>query len=166
MAADQLKCEVHYPLHRSSFKFQEGHICVGGATSKTSKSNNCEGGFAIYKVLLPTAEELDDDRLNPTVKFRSYWRFQEEIDLIEQYPGRTDPESNMFAVTYRKQPTVCLIPTAKLTKEGTHSEYAEMQAIKLEGHKLPITCLKWGNFGMTYKVFTSSLDSTIIQWDI
>jgi hypothetical protein len=73
----------------------------------------------------------------------------------------------MFAIAYKTMPIVNLISTKKMLDEGNHNAYIDSNSIKLEGHKSPLTDIKWANFQSGgHKIFTSSYDSNIIQWDI
>ncbi len=73
----------------------------------------------------------------------------------------------MYAISYKKHPTICLVSTRKLLDEGNHNQYADATCVKLQGHKLPITSIKWVNFeASNHKLLTSSQDGNIIQWDI
>lgn len=75
---------------------------------------------------MPLEDELDDDRLAPTMKLRSSWYFEEEIDTFTQFANSLGDQTtnNMLAVAYKKRPIVHLFPTRKLLDEGHHEDYA------------------------------------------
>ena len=73
----------------------------------------------------------------------------------------------MFAIAYKNQQTLLLMPTTKLLQDGVHSNYGEDVCCQLSGHQSPITCIKWANYDCYgHKIFTASTDCKIMQWDI
>lgn len=73
----------------------------------------------------------------------------------------------MFAISFKSMSHIRLISTRRLLEEGMHPPNTESSWIKIEGHKGPITCMRWANFeNSSHKLLSSSEDSSIAQWDI
>lgn len=73
----------------------------------------------------------------------------------------------MFAISFKNMSHIRLISTRRLLEEGMHPSSTENNWIKIEGHKGPITCMRWANFeSSSHKLLSSSEDSSIAQWDI
>lgn len=112
---------------------------------------------------------MDTEAVRTSIKLRGFCPFREEVEIMEQYGNNlADKEkNNMFAITFKSSPLVHLISTRKILQEGMRPSYAQNDSAKLEGHKLPITSIKWANFpSKGHRLLTTSQDSTIMEWDI